>query len=62
MNEIKEPYIVQNDGQSVFYEELLKNMLEVVQRLSGNVWTDYNPHDPGVTLGEAANYALTELR
>ncbi len=62
MNEIQEPYIVQNDGQSVFYDELQKNMLEVVQRLSGNVWTDYNPHDPGVTLGEAANYALTELQ
>ncbi|RZI90680.1 MAG: hypothetical protein EOO67_10905, partial [Microbacterium sp.] len=28
---------------------------------SGDVWTDYNTHDPGVTLLEALAYAITEL-
>ncbi len=31
------------------------------QAASGKVWTDYNLHDPGVTLLEAVCYALTEL-
>jgi len=29
--------------------------------MSGKVWTDYNAHDPGVTLADIANHALTEL-
>jgi hypothetical protein len=31
-----------------------------VQEASGQLWTDYNQHDPGVTLLEALCYALTE--
>ncbi|MDZ7589257.1 MAG: hypothetical protein U5L05_00910 [Rubrivivax sp.] len=31
------------------------------QALSGQRWTDYNLHDPGVTILEAVTYALTEL-
>ena len=57
----KEPYIEQQDAQDALYTRLQRQTLETAQRLSGKVWTDYNPHDPGVTLGEAANYALTEL-
>ncbi len=30
------------------------------QQASGRLWTDYNLHDPGVTLIEALCYALTE--
>lgn len=30
------------------------------QALSGELWTDYNHHDPGVTLLEALCFALTE--
>ncbi len=61
MDEIKGPYIEQQDAQDALYTCLQRRTLETVQRLSGKVWTDYNPHDPGVTLGEAANYALTEF-
>lgn len=32
-----------------------------IQELAGNIWTDYNEHDPGVTLLEALCYALTDL-
>ncbi|MGB0840325.1 MAG: hypothetical protein ACPGXL_09305, partial [Chitinophagales bacterium] len=31
------------------------------QELAGKIWTDYNAHDPGVTLLEALCYAITDL-
>lgn len=42
------------------YTELQRRTLAELQRLSGEVWTDYNPSDPGVTVADVANYALTE--
>lgn len=33
----------------------------MIQALSGNRWTDFNAHDPGVTILEACHYALLEL-
>jgi hypothetical protein len=35
--------------------------LEYIEKLSGNLWTDYNTHDPGVTILEMLCYALTDL-
>lgn len=32
-----------------------------VQELAGDIWTDYNLHDPGVTVLEQLCYGLTEL-
>lgn len=32
-----------------------------IAQACGDVWTDYNTHDPGVTLLEAFAYAITEL-
>lgn len=43
------------------YETMRLDALALVQKLSGNVWTDYNIHDPGVTLLEEVIFALTEL-
>lgn len=43
------------------YDRLQKQSLEWVQQMSGNLWTDYNVHDPGVTTLDILNYALTEL-
>ena len=43
------------------YSYLQRQTLEEVHRLSGKVWTDFNAHDPGVTLADIANYALTEM-
>lgn len=61
MEEWKEPYIEQQNTEDALYTKLQRQTLEEIQRLSGKVWTDYNVHDPGVTLADAANYALTEL-
>nr|MDZ8203790.1 hypothetical protein [Dendronalium sp. ChiSLP03b] len=32
-----------------------------LQDLSGKLWTDYNLHDPGVTILEVLSYAVTDL-
>lgn len=42
------------------YAELRRRTQDELQRLAGEVWTDFNPGDPGVTVSEAADYALTE--
>lgn len=44
------------------FANLRRQALESIQALSGNKWTDFNAHDPGVTIMEAAHYALLELQ
>lgn len=43
------------------YEALRKTGLGYIQQFSGKIWTDYNVHDPGVTIFELLCYALTDL-
>ena len=43
------------------YDLLLEKGISLVQNYSGENWTDYNYHDPGVTLLEQLCYALTDL-
>src|SRR2546423_3515342 len=43
------------------YESMRAEALRFIQQLSGEIWTDYNEHDPGVTILEQFCYALTEL-
>lgn len=43
------------------YAFLKEEGTRLVQQLAGNIWTDYNEHDPGVTTLEQVCYALTEL-
>ncbi|MEO5998620.1 MAG: hypothetical protein ABIN89_17795 [Chitinophagaceae bacterium] len=43
------------------YSFLRKEGISLIQSLSGELWTDYNTHDPGITLLEAICYALTDL-
>lgn len=59
--ERKQPFIRQEEQEQTLFSRLQARTLEEVQRMSGNVWTDYNVHDPGVTLADVANYGLTEL-
>ena len=40
---------------------LQRDSIRMLQELSGKVWTDFNAHDPGVTILDVLNYALTEL-
>src|SRR5437762_3434035 len=43
------------------YESIRLDALRFIQQRSGEIWTDYNEHDPGVTILEQLCYALTEL-
>lgn len=47
------------EGEDI-YAQLQEKALKNIQRYAGDVWTDYNLHDPGVTLLDALNYALLE--
>ncbi len=43
------------------YEYLRKAGLKYIEELSHKVWTDYNIHDPGITILELLCYAITDL-
>ncbi len=43
------------------FESLREQGIRFAQALSGDIWTDYNLHDPGVTVLEQLCYALTDL-
>ena len=43
------------------YEALRDEGIKLLQELSGELWTDYNLHDPGVTILEQVCYALTDV-
>lgn len=49
------------DAQGLDYETLRLEGIRLIQKLCENVWTDFNPHDPGVTILEQIVYALTDL-
>ncbi len=53
-------YIDKKKKGSGIYEDLHLEGIELLQKLSGNLWTDYNEHDPGVTILENLTYAITE--
>lgn len=43
------------------YNLLRQKGLDYVQELGSKYWTDYNIHDPGITILEALCYAITDL-
>ncbi|MEO1053666.1 MAG: hypothetical protein AAFX87_23725 [Bacteroidota bacterium] len=47
--------------KSMQYQFLREEGLKHIQDLAGKIWTDYNVHDPGVTMLEALCYAITDL-
>lgn len=55
-------FIKKRERADNFYQELQEKTLERLQELSGDVWTDFNIHDPGVTISDNMNYALFELQ
>lgn len=47
--------------ESSNYELLRKKGLDYIEQLSSSIWTDYNIHDPGITMLELLSYAITDL-
>jgi hypothetical protein len=43
------------------YYHLRAEGIKYIQELTGSFWTDYNEHDPGVTILEQLCFALTDL-
>lgn len=54
-------YIDQQNPENDLFRQLERQSLEDYQQSAGRVWTDYNIHDPGITITDVVNYALTEL-
>ena len=52
-------HIETNDDRD--YNFLHRKGLEHIEALSRKLWTDYNSHDPGITIMEAMCYAITDL-
>ncbi|HAQ20928.1 MAG TPA: hypothetical protein DCR40_17100 [Prolixibacteraceae bacterium] len=43
------------------YSFLRQKGIDYIAKLGGKIWTDYNSHDPGITILEALCYAITDL-
>lgn len=43
------------------YAFLKQKGLEYIEQFSSSIWTDYNSHDPGITILEMLCYAITDL-
>ncbi len=43
------------------FEFLRQKGMDYLQKLTGQNWTDFNAHDPGITILEQLCYALTDL-
>ncbi|WMW80514.1 hypothetical protein RF679_18020 [Undibacterium cyanobacteriorum] len=52
---------LQADADGLDFDGLRRRGIELLQQLSSGRWTDYNLHDPGVTLLELLCYGLTDL-
>jgi hypothetical protein len=50
-----------SDTEPLGFAALRREGLALVQQYAGDRWTDYNVHDPGVTILEHVCYALTDL-
>ncbi|MCC5944818.1 MAG: hypothetical protein JJT94_07775 [Bernardetiaceae bacterium] len=62
---MQEPSFIQSTPEeeeiSLNFRQLYEEGLREAQHFSGENWTDYNIHDPGVTILEQLCYALTEM-
>ncbi len=60
----KKPTIIERSREqshSLDFAFLRQHGIALIQQLSGDTWTDYNLHDPGVTILEQLCFAITDL-
>lgn len=43
------------------YYRLRREGIDLIEQMGSQLWTDFNTHDPGITILEALCYAITEL-
>lgn len=46
---------------SMDFARLRREGIRHIERMGSGIWTDYNAHDPGITILEVLCYALTDL-
>ena len=58
-----EPLTITNEPlkPGMDYNRLRNEGQQLISKLAGQVWTDYNVTDPGITLLESLCYAITDL-
>ena len=61
MNEPKKITKKEPDLKSMNYSRLREIGISHIQEFSSELWTDYNTHDPGITILEVLCYAITDL-
>src|SRR6476661_4789316 len=55
------PKLSETETDSLSYTSLRKQGVDYIVALGNKFWTDFNIHDPGITILEALCYALTDL-
>ena len=60
---MSEPLTITNEPlkPGMDYTRLRNEAQQLITRLAGQVWTDYNVTDPGITLLESLCYTITDL-
>lgn len=48
-------------GNDLDFEYLRRIGIQHIASMGGGLWTDYNEHDPGITILEMLSYAITDL-
>ncbi|HLW29690.1 MAG TPA: hypothetical protein VKX29_02460 [Brumimicrobium sp.] len=64
MSTIKDPVTISNNVSSkndLDFEYLKELGILYIESMGGDLWTDYNEHDPGITILEILSYAITDL-
>jgi hypothetical protein len=59
-----EPIVLPNipfEQPAMDYALLRQEGIRLLERMTGSLWTDFNSHDPGITILEQICYALTDL-
>ncbi len=49
------------DIPTMDYQRLRSEGIKHIEQMASQIWTDYNAHDPGVTILEQLCYAITDL-
>ena len=52
---------IPSENESENFDFLREEGINYLQKVAGKIWTDYNLHDPGVTILEQLCYAITDL-
>ncbi len=49
------------EHRSMDYAFLRQEGIRLIEQMAGEIWTDYNAHDPGITILEQFCFAITDL-